>query len=127
MIDSGSSEKYLELHIDPLVRISKPELLGKLNKRLRQIGQAPLKPFQKVDILKGYTVPQLIYLADQADVKAMYLQTLDLATRAAIKDWLHLPACTCDAILYSSTRDAGLGITRLSGLIAELLSHWTTL
>lgn len=37
-------------------------------------------------ILKEYTIPQLIYLADQADVKATYLQTLDLAIWAAIKD-----------------------------------------
>lgn len=50
-----------------------------MDKWLRRIGQASLKPFQKVDILKEYTIPQLIYLADQADVKATYLQTLDLA------------------------------------------------
>ncbi|XP_050770696.1 LOW QUALITY PROTEIN: ankyrin repeat domain-containing protein 55-like [Gymnogyps californianus] len=48
MIDPSSSEKYLGLHIDPWVGISKPELLEKLNEWLRQIGQAPLKPFQKV-------------------------------------------------------------------------------
>ncbi|KAM6188193.1 LOW QUALITY PROTEIN: ankyrin repeat domain-containing protein 55-like [Sarcoramphus papa] len=51
MIDPSSSEKYLGLRIDPWVGISKPELLEKLNEWLRQIGQAPLKPFQKDEIL----------------------------------------------------------------------------
>lgn len=53
----------------------------------------------------------------------MYLEILDLAIRAAIKEWLPLPACTsttCDAILYSSTGGGGLGITRLSGLIPSV-------
>ena len=71
-----------------------------------------MKPFQKVDIL--------IYLVDQADVKATYLETLDLVIRAAVKEQLHLPSSTNDAILYSSTQDGGLGITRLSGLIPSV-------
>jgi len=75
---------------------------------------------QKIDILKGYTLPWLIYLADQSDAKATYLKTLDLAIRTAVKEWLPLPPSTCDANLYSSTRDGGLGITRLMGLIPSV-------
>lgn len=71
MIDPGNLEKHLGL-CNPWVRISKSELLEKLNEWLKWIGQAPLKPFQKVDILKGYTIPQLIQLADQANVKATF-------------------------------------------------------
>ena len=82
----------------PWTGISKPELPEKIKDWLQQIGEASLKPLQKVDILKGYTIPRLIYLADQADVKVMYLQTLDLAIRTAVKKRLHLPASTCDAM-----------------------------
>lgn len=120
VIEPGSSEKYLSLYIDPWIGISKPELLEKAKGCLQWIGKAKLKPFQKLDVLKGYKIPQLIYLADQVDVKAMYLETLDLAIRGAIKEWLHLLASTCDAILYSRTWDGGLGITRLSGLIPSV-------
>ncbi|GAB0190072.1 basic proline-rich protein-like [Grus japonensis] len=119
-IEPGSSEKYLGLRIDPWIGISKPELMQKVKRWLQRIRKAPLKPLQKVDILKGYTILRLIYLADQADVKATYLEALDLAIRTAIKEWLHLPASTCDAILYSSTKDGGLSITRLLGLIPSV-------
>lgn len=36
----------------------------------------------------------MIDLTDQADVKAMYMETLDLVIKASVKEWLHLPACT---------------------------------
>lgn len=78
MIEPGSSEKYLGLRIGPWTGISKPELLEKVKDWLQWIGEAPLKLLQKVDILKGYAILRLIYLADQADVKVMYLETLDL-------------------------------------------------
>ena len=120
MIEPGSSEKYLGLRIDPWTGISKPKLLMKVRDWLQRIGEVPLKPFQKVDILKGYTIPRLIYLADQADVKATYLEELVLTIRTTVKEWLHLPPSTCDAILYSSTQDGGLGITRLSCLIPSI-------
>ena len=86
MIEPGSSEKYLGLRIDPWTGISKPELPEKIKEWLLQIERSSLKQFQKVDILKGYTIPQLIYLADQADVKATYLETVDLAIQAAVKE-----------------------------------------
>jgi len=57
---------------------------------------------------------------DQADVKGMYLETLDLAIQAAIKERLLLPASTWDGILYSSTWEGGLGVSRLSELIPSI-------
>lgn len=78
MIEPGSLEKYLGLKIDPWTGISTAKLLAKVKDWLQRIGEAPLKLFQKADILKGYTIPQLIYLADQAAVKVMYPETLAL-------------------------------------------------
>lgn len=56
MTESGSSEKYLGLCIDPWTGVSKPELLEKVKGWLQQIGKASLKPFQKADTLEGYTI-----------------------------------------------------------------------
>ncbi|OWK63799.1 Retrovirus-related Pol polyprotein from type-1 retrotransposable element R2 [Lonchura striata] len=74
----------------------------------------------KTDILKTYTLPWLIYIADHSEVKTGLLETLDQKIRTAVKEWLHLLPCTCDAILYSSTRDGVLGITKLAGLIPSV-------
>lgn len=120
MIEPGSLEKYLGLKIDPWTGISTAKLLAKVKDWLQRIGEAPLKLFQKADILKGYTIPQLIYLADQAAVKVMYPETLALTIWTTVKEWLHLLLSTCHAILYSSTCDGGLGIRRLSGLIPSV-------
>lgn len=53
-------------------------------------------------------------------MKAGALEALDQKIRTAVKDWLHLPSCTCDAILYSSTKDGGLGVAKLAGLIPSV-------
>ncbi|XP_051494136.1 mitochondrial enolase superfamily member 1, partial [Apus apus] len=120
MIDPGSSEKYLGMNIDPWVGISKPELLSKVKNWLHRIDRAPLKPFQKVEILRTYAMPRLIYSADQANVKITHLETLDQEIRSAVKQWLHLPPSTCDAILYASNRDGGFGLLRFSKLIPSV-------
>ncbi|KAM7020649.1 mitochondrial enolase superfamily member 1 [Acridotheres tristis] len=120
MIDPGESEKYLGLQIDPWTGLAKSNLSTKLEFWLQRIDQAPLKPLQKTDILKTYTIPRLTYLADHSELKAGFLEALDQKIRTTVKDWLHLPSCTCDAILYSSTRDGGLGITKLAGLIPSV-------
>ncbi|XP_053911837.1 mitochondrial enolase superfamily member 1 [Cuculus canorus] len=120
MIDPEKSGKYLGLEINPWVGISKPELEKDLSEWLDRIGKASLKPLQKVDILKGYAIPRMIYKADQAEVKASCLEALDLMIRSNVKEWLHLPPCTCDAILYSRSRDGGLGINRLSAIIPSI-------
>lgn len=80
------------------------------------------EPFQKADILKGNLIPQLTYLADQANVKEPYLESLDLAIQTVVEEWLNLPTNACGAILYSSTQDGRLGITRLSALIPNVQS-----
>lgn len=74
----------------------------------------------KVDILKKYAIPRLIYLADQANVKVTYPENLDLMTWTSVKEWLHLPPSTHYVILHFSTWDKGLGITRLLGLIPRV-------
>lgn len=120
MINPGESEKYLGLQIDPWTGIAKYDLSTKLKAWLESIDRAPLKPLQKLDILKTYTIPRLTYLADHSEMKAGALEALDQQIRTAVKDWLHLPSCTCDAILYVSTRDGGLGVTKLAGLIPSV-------
>ncbi|RLV62413.1 hypothetical protein DV515_00019342, partial [Chloebia gouldiae] len=120
MIDPGSSEKYLGTSIDPWTGFADPGLTEKLDDWLQQIGDAPLKPLQKVDILRTYTIPRLIYLADHTEVHLGLLESLDQQVRKVVKEWLHLPPSTCDAILYSRYRDGGLGITKLAALIPSI-------
>lgn len=84
------------------------------------MGPHHLKTLQKVEILRTYTIPQIIYLADHSKVRSESLDSLDLKIRSAVKEWLHLPTCTCDAIIYSRRQDSGLGIIKLSALVPSI-------
>lgn len=64
MIDPGSSERYVSTWVDPWTGFADPRLSEKLMDWLHRIGRSPLKPLQKVDILRTCTIPRLIYLAD---------------------------------------------------------------
>lgn len=120
MIDPGSSEKHLGTWVDPWTGFADSGLPEKLADWLQRIGSSPLKPLQKADILRTYTIPRLIYLADHTEVNVGLLESLDLLIRKTVKEWLHLPPSTCDAIWYLSFKDGGLGIIKLAALIPSI-------
>uniref|UniRef100_A0A8C3F8X6 ribonuclease H n=1 Tax=Chrysemys picta bellii TaxID=8478 RepID=A0A8C3F8X6_CHRPI len=120
MIAPGESEKYLGLKVDPWIGFSKPALSDKLSTWLERINRAPLKPSQKLEMLNTFTIPRVIYLADHTDCKKTLLSSLDDNIRRAVKEWLHLPADTCNSFLYTRSRDGGLGVTRLASLIPSI-------
>ncbi|TRZ14171.1 hypothetical protein HGM15179_012939 [Zosterops borbonicus] len=67
-----------------------------------------------------YTIPVLIYLADHIETRPGPLETLDLSIRRVVKEWLHLPPSTWDAILYSRSKDSGLALIKLVALIPSM-------
>uniref|UniRef100_K7F1N0 Reverse transcriptase domain-containing protein n=1 Tax=Pelodiscus sinensis TaxID=13735 RepID=K7F1N0_PELSI len=120
MINPGESEKYLGLKVDPWLGFAKLTLSDKLDTWLERIDRAPLKPSQKLEMLNTFTIPRVIYLADHSDCKRTPLASLDDKIRRAVKEWLHLPADTCNGFLYARSRDGGLGVTRLASLIPSI-------
>lgn len=119
-VGPGEVVKYLGTKVDPWKGITEPTLGEQLQDWIGKIGRAPLKPTQKVSILNGYAVPRLIYLADHCDCKEGALKALDGLIRKAVKTWLHLPAYTCNGLLYSGPKDGGLGLTKLASLVPSI-------
>ena len=93
MIGPDASERYLGIRVSPLRGVVKPELQVQYEDWVRKIGRAPLRPHQKLEILKRYTIPRLIYQADHGELGVTALRALDGTTRKAVKRWLHLPLC----------------------------------
>ena len=110
-------EKYLGMGLGPgMVQ----GLLGPMERMaawVRDIGRAALKPSQKVEILKTYAVPRLLYQLDHGLANVALLERVDRLIRKAVKEWLHLHPCTTDGLLYSRARDGGLGVMKLARLI----------
>ena len=83
---------------------------------LVNISGAPLKPSQKVELLRMFSLPRLIYQADHALVGPALLSECDRRVRATVKRWLHLVPFTTDGVLYSRHKDGGLALPRLESL-----------
>uniref|UniRef100_A0A3Q2DQB8 ribonuclease H n=1 Tax=Cyprinodon variegatus TaxID=28743 RepID=A0A3Q2DQB8_CYPVA len=113
VIGPGESFKYLGVQINPCKGIVPPDLTSKDEDILSSISNAPLKPSQKVQILKTYALPRVIYEADKAMVRNCTLTKADNMIRSRVKEWLHLDPSTADGLVYKRTRDGGLGIPRL--------------
>ena len=119
MVGPGETIKYLGVQVGPN-GIATPDLMGELETGIRKISRAPLKPSQRVKLLKVYLLPRLVYRADLGEVPATSLAKLDMAARKAVKEWLHLPACTANGLVYARNKDGGLGIDRLERSIPTI-------
>uniref|UniRef100_A0A3B5M253 Reverse transcriptase domain-containing protein n=1 Tax=Xiphophorus couchianus TaxID=32473 RepID=A0A3B5M253_9TELE len=120
MIQPDESTKYLGLKIGPWTGTIQPDLHCQLKTWISKIDEAPLKPTQKVELLNAYALPRLLYPADHSDCKQSTLRGLDQEIRKAVKGWLHLPASTCDGLLYARARDGGLAILKLEKTIPSV-------
>uniref|UniRef100_A0A3Q2XM41 Reverse transcriptase domain-containing protein n=1 Tax=Hippocampus comes TaxID=109280 RepID=A0A3Q2XM41_HIPCM len=102
---------------DPWKGIVPPELKEDMARWLQNIKMASIKPSQRLTILNTYAVPRIIYKAAMGKTPITYLVEIDRMIRTAIKKWLHLALMTNNGLLYSRTRDGGLGVIRLEKLV----------
>ena len=110
--------KYLGMRVSPWTCIQGREPMEHLQGMIRRIGEAPLKSFQKVHLLKVYAIPRLTYsLVTPTPVSLNRLCALDSLIRTTVKEWLNLPACTTSCLLYCRIRDGGLALPWLTRAI----------
>lgn len=94
----------------------------RLCKWLRNIERAPLKPHQKLAILKQHLIPRLLYGLQVPSVTAGILAECDRLVRKTVKRTLHLSGHTGDQFLYACLRDGGLGIPQLRRKIPAIMA-----
>ncbi|CAH8532139.1 unnamed protein product [Schistosoma haematobium] len=88
-----------------------------LNNYLLEITRAPLKPQQRMKILRDNLLPRLLYPLTLGVVHKNTLKSMDRTIHAAIRKWLRLPSDTPLAYLHSPIAAGGLGIPHLTSLI----------
>ena len=110
--------KYLGLEFNP--REANSSALAKLVERTRQLSKAPLKPQQRLWILKEKLLPSLLH--DLVLSKCTYglLADLDRRVRLNVRSWLRLPRDAPLPFFYADVRDGGLGIMNLRFAIPPL-------
>lgn len=82
----------------------------KLQQGLSRIRDAPLKPEQRMTILRRHLIPSLQHELVNADVGKGVLRRMDVTVRDAVRSWLHLPKDTPVPFFHASTSDGGLGV-----------------
>ncbi|KAL7053298.1 hypothetical protein AAHC03_025514 [Spirometra sp. Aus1] len=88
-----------------------------LHKMLEKITRAPLKPQQRLTLLKRHCLPKLLHQLVLGAVHRNTLKRLDLQVRQAVRKWLKLPADTPISFLHTAIREGVLGVPCLAVLV----------
>lgn len=108
----GERTRYLGVNISH-TGVSMPEEQPLLS-MLGNVGQAPLKPQQRVHILRVHILPKLRHQFSFGRITQKVMRKFDTAIRASLRGWLHLPKDTPIPFFHARVRDGGLGIASLS-------------
>lgn len=98
--------------------------LPALSQQMGRLDRAPLKPQQKLGILRDFLLPSLLHQLVFGFPGRGRLHSLDVIVRSFVRKWLHLPRDCPNAFIHASTREAGLGITSLERMIPVFLRRW---
>lgn len=116
----NSTWKYLGVQLDSKGRLQGS--LGRLKDLIERVSKAPLKPHQKIIVLKDYLIPRLQHqLVCGPRPSSSRLNSLDKTIRQHLKiKWLKMPPGVPNAFLYTRTNEGGLNIPSLRTLIPRL-------
>ncbi|KAL7053474.1 hypothetical protein AAHC03_027109 [Spirometra sp. Aus1] len=84
---------------------------------LDEITRAPLKPQQRIALLKRHCVPKLLHALVLGTAHRNTLKRLDTQVRQSVRRWLKLPADTPVSFFHAPVADGGLGVPCLTVLV----------
>lgn len=87
---------------------------------LEKIRRAPLKPQQRLRVLKMFLLPRFIHGLVLGRATYNELRKVDRQVRAEVRRWLYLPGDTTNAFFHSPVRKGGLGIMSLESATPRL-------
>ncbi len=121
-LNAENSFKYLGIQIGTAGKL-KAAVEGDLLLGLERVARAPLKPQQRVEILRSYLIPRLLHRLVLGRVSGGLLNRLDIAVRRSLRTWLRLPSDVSVAWLHSDTQDGGLSIPSLRVCVPSMIQH----
>uniref|UniRef100_A0A6M2DU98 Putative reverse transcriptase n=1 Tax=Xenopsylla cheopis TaxID=163159 RepID=A0A6M2DU98_XENCH len=87
--------------------------VDKLTKLLNTVTRAPLKPQQRLFVLRTALLPRLMHEISLGSTKLSQLNTCDKLIRERVRGWLTLPKDTPNAYFHANMKDGGLSISSL--------------
>jgi hypothetical protein len=111
--------KYLGIQITSTGRAQAK--VEKLVEMLRHLKEAPLKPQQRIYILRVHAVPKMLHQLVLGRVTLDLLRKLDRTLRNAVREYLRLPHDTPVGFFHCQSPDGGLGIPSFRTSVPRLL------
>lgn len=87
---------------------------------LERISRAPLKPQQKMEVLRTFFLPSLFQAMLFNETRGTVLAAADLSIRVCVRKWLRLPHDVSASLIHTPVRAGGLGIPRLASFLPYL-------
>lgn len=81
---------YLGIQVSPGKGILKPPVRDLIRKRTKKISRAKLKPPQKIEIVRTYTLQRVIYVANHSMAGCFLLEGCGNNIQTVIKKCLHM-------------------------------------
>lgn len=81
-----------------------------LERDLEKITKAPLKPQQRIKILRCFLLPRFYHKLVMSKCSKRLLKALDRQVYSAVRKWLHMPRDVPTPYFHAACRDGGLGI-----------------
>lgn len=97
----NDKQKYLGIEFSWKGRVT-PKQTAELERMLKEITEAPLKPFQRMDIVRTFAIPRLTHKLVLGCAHRNTLAKMDRMVRKATRAWLRLPKDTPLGFLHST-------------------------
>lgn len=118
-VDSEQAYKYLGLQFAGF-GMTETDVGSKLKAMIENISRAPLKPQQRLFILRQHVVPKFLHGLVLGKTTLNALRSFDRILRAAIRKWTNLPPDTPLGFYHASSADGGLGIPSLRTVVPRV-------
>lgn len=109
--------KYLGIQYTPLGAVDSRVAVSKLKLALTSLSKAPLKPQQKVLMLRSYLIPRFIHTFTHTECYPKLMGQQDRLIRRWLKQTLRLPLSVCTDFFYLPMKEGGLGIGKFYDII----------
>lgn len=90
---------------------------GKLSVGLEKISLSPLKPQQRVALLKSFVIPAVLHKLVMGTSTAAALRSADITLRSHVRSWLHLAKDVPVAFFHAAEKVGGLGLPCLQHIV----------
>lgn len=93
------------------------EVVLGLDEKLHKVHRAPLKPQQKLEVVRDFLLPGTYHELVLGQVRKPELSRWDVKVRSFIRGWLRLPHDIANAYLHAPIKCGGLALPELARLV----------